>query len=64
MSDIKVYAAVATFLPPCRGKVRMGVKIESEQWNINASTPFLALPLQGGGDESGCIGQYLARLSS
>ena len=33
------------FLPPCRGKGRMGV----EQWGIQVSTPSLALPLQGGG---------------
>jgi hypothetical protein len=35
-------------LPPCRGKVRMGV----EQRNGEVSTPSLALPLQGGGDVS------------
>ena len=34
------------FLPPCRGKARMGV----ESWDIAASTPALTLPLQGGGD--------------
>ena len=34
------------FLPPCRGKGRMGV----EQWANKASTPSLTLPLQGGGD--------------
>jgi len=34
------------FLPPCRGKVRMGV----ESWSASVSTPSLALPLQGGGD--------------
>lgn len=33
------------FLPPCRGKVRMGV----EQWNDRVSTPSLPLPLHGGG---------------
>ncbi len=37
----------STFLPPCRGKVRMGV----DSAGLNASTPSLALPLQGGGDE-------------
>jgi glutamyl-Q tRNA(Asp) synthetase len=35
-----------TFLPPYRGKGRMGV----EQRDNTASTPSLALPLQGGGD--------------
>ena len=35
------------FLPPCRGKVRMGVE---EEKNSQVSTPSLALPLQGGGD--------------
>src|SRR5665647_1149710 len=34
------------FLPPCRGKGRMGV----EQWNDKTSTPSPALPLQGGGN--------------
>lgn len=34
-------------LPPGRGKVRMGVEIQSES---AVSTPSLALPLQGGGD--------------
>jgi glutamyl-Q tRNA(Asp) synthetase len=34
-----------TFLPPCRGKDRMGV----EQWNNKTSTPSPTLPLQGGG---------------
>ena len=33
-------------LPPCRGKVRMGVNL----WNGSVSTPSIALPLQGGGD--------------
>ncbi len=33
------------FLPPCRGKGRMGVESESP----SVSTPSLALPLQGGG---------------
>ena len=35
------------FLPPCRGKVRMGV----ESLNSSISTPSLALPLQGGGNK-------------
>jgi glutamyl-Q tRNA(Asp) synthetase len=35
-----------TFLPSCRGKVRMGV----EQRESRVSTPSLSLPLQGGGD--------------
>jgi hypothetical protein len=35
-------------LPPCRGKVGMGVEL----WNGSASTPTLTLPLQGGGDIS------------
>ncbi|KAF0201446.1 MAG: glutamyl-Q tRNA(Asp) [Gallionellaceae bacterium] len=34
------------FLPPCRGKVWMGV----ESWSPNFATPSLALPLQGGGN--------------
>jgi hypothetical protein len=34
-------------LPPCRGKVGMGV----ESWIATVSTPILTLPLQGGGDE-------------
>ncbi|MDD5057381.1 MAG: translocation/assembly module TamB domain-containing protein [Sideroxydans sp.] len=34
-------------LPPCRGKVRMGVE---ELSNVEVSTPTLPLPLQGGGD--------------
>jgi hypothetical protein len=50
MSDITIFTAAAAFLPPCRGKVRIGVEIESEQRNINVSTLSLALPLQGGGD--------------
>ncbi len=33
-----------SLLPPCRGKGGMGV----EQWGSQASTPSLALPLQGG----------------
>ncbi|MDO8988962.1 MAG: CheR family methyltransferase [Sideroxyarcus sp.] len=37
-----------SFLPPCRGKARMGVEL----WNGNVSTPSLALPLQGGGDKT------------
>ncbi|MDD2686387.1 MAG: 8-amino-7-oxononanoate synthase [Gallionella sp.] len=36
----------SAFLPPCRGKVRMGVELMSP----TTSTPSLALPLQGGGD--------------
>ena len=35
-------------LPPCRGKVGMGVELPGN----NASTPSLALPLQGGGEIS------------
>lgn len=34
-------------LPPCRGKVRMGVEEEKDS---QVSTPSLTLPLQGGGD--------------
>ena len=34
------------FLPPCRGKARMGV----ESANLTESTPSPALPLQGGGE--------------
>jgi tRNA 5-methylaminomethyl-2-thiouridine biosynthesis bifunctional protein len=41
-----LHQALNQFLPPCRGKVRMGV--ESQESNI--STPTLALPLQGGGN--------------
>ncbi len=33
-------------LPPCRGKVGIGVEL----WTRNASTPTLTLPLQGGGE--------------
>jgi hypothetical protein len=36
---------LSKFLPPCRGKVRMGV----EWWKGKAFTPSLALPLQGEG---------------
>ena len=35
-----------SFLPPCRGKARMGV----EQSGRGVSTPSLTLPLQGGGN--------------
>jgi TrmH family RNA methyltransferase len=35
------------FLPPCRGKARMGVELSS----LNISTPSLTLPLQGGGNK-------------
>jgi hypothetical protein len=35
-------------LPPCRGKAGMGV----EQWERKVSTPSLALPLHGGGNDS------------
>ncbi len=38
-----------TFLPPCRGKVRMG----GESAGLNESTPTPPLPLQGGGSEVG-----------
>lgn len=38
--------AINTLLPPCRGKGGMGV----EQSEDAVPTPFLALPLQGGGD--------------
>jgi hypothetical protein len=37
---------LSLFLPPCRGKVRMGVEL----WKDSVSTPTLALPLQGGGN--------------
>jgi tRNA 5-methylaminomethyl-2-thiouridine biosynthesis bifunctional protein len=40
-----LYQALNQSLPPCRGKVRMGV--ESQESNISTPTP--ALPLQGGG---------------
>jgi hypothetical protein len=39
-------------LPPCRGKVGIGV----EFWHRYASTPTLTLPLQGGGDVNGFVG--------
>ncbi len=38
---------LSQLLPPCRGKVGMGVEVVD-----NVSTPSLALPLQGGGDGS------------
>ncbi len=38
---------LSKLLPPCRGKVGMGV---DEREDDNVSTPALALPLQGGGD--------------
>ena len=41
--------ATTWFLPPCRGKARMGVEIR----RLNKSTPSLTLPLHGGGDEFG-----------
>ena len=41
-----------SFLPPCRGKARMGVEL----CNDNASTPTLTLPLQGGGDRIASVG--------
>jgi ATP-dependent helicase/nuclease subunit B len=40
-------AAASLLLPPCRGKVGMGVDTEVR----NDSTPTLTLPLHGGGDE-------------
>ena len=42
-TDFELRAAAS--LPPCRGKVRMGV----EKLNPHASTPSPPLPLQGGG---------------
>ncbi len=42
-----VQQLVLSPLPPCRGKDGMGV-----EQSLNASTPSLTLPLQGGGDAS------------
>ncbi|MFA7400797.1 MAG: 3'-5' exonuclease, partial [Sideroxydans sp.] len=41
-------ATTTSFLPPCRGKARMGV----ESVGDNDSTPTLTLPLHGGGKEN------------
>jgi len=41
-------AQCTTFLPPCRGKVRMGV----EQWEHQDSTPTPSLPLLRGGSST------------
>ncbi|MGC2456627.1 MAG: cobyrinate a,c-diamide synthase [Gallionellaceae bacterium] len=50
---LSITTKAEAFLPPCRGKVRMGVE------NIvllNASTPSPTLPLQGGGGDRVRIG--------
>ena len=41
-----LFHALTPFLPPCRGKARMGVESQDDR----NSTPTLTLPLQGGGE--------------
>jgi tRNA 5-methylaminomethyl-2-thiouridine biosynthesis bifunctional protein len=55
-----LYQALNQFLPPERGKVRMGV----EESRGNVSTPSLAPPLQGGGNiDFGGLSELTGRAS-